>query len=317
MVEVIPALRKSAVLAPSSLACLADIATINLTLGCAHACRYCYARGYSSYPGDGRVVLYTNTLEKLRGELARKRIRPRAFYFSPSCDLFQPVTQVREVAYQVLEYLLDEGIGIAFLTKGVIPDKHLALLCRHAPLVRAQIGITTLNATLAQTIEPYAAPPAQRLVQLRGLLAAGIDTHARLDPILPGLTDGDTSLDTLCAALAAGGVRQLAASTLFLRPAITQALRRALPSTLLTPLIHHYTGCSHLGIHAAHSVVSALPQPAREAIYTRLHTIAAGYGMTVRVCSCKNPDIAAGTCRIAGQWEGGRMRKGQLGLFGE
>ena len=82
----------------SSLACLADVATINLTLGCAHACRYCYARGYSTYPGDGRVVLYSNTLDKLRQELARKRKRPQTVYFSPSCDLFQPVPQVLDSA---------------------------------------------------------------------------------------------------------------------------------------------------------------------------------------------------------------------------
>ena len=121
MVDVILAQRKSAVLAPSSLACLADVATINLTLGCAHSCLYCYARGYSTYPGDGRVVLYNNTLEKLRQELSRKRKRPHAIYFSPSCDLFQPVPQVLELGYQVLGYLLQEGIGVSFLSKGVIP----------------------------------------------------------------------------------------------------------------------------------------------------------------------------------------------------
>ena len=145
MIDVILAQRKSAVLTPSSLACLADVATINLTLGCAHSCRYCYARGYSTYPGDGRVVLYNNTLEKLRQELSRKRKRPHAVYFSPSCDLFQPVPQVLKLGYQVLDYLLQEGIGVSFLTKGMIPPEHFALLCRHAAQVRAQIGITTLT----------------------------------------------------------------------------------------------------------------------------------------------------------------------------
>ncbi len=56
MVETIKARRKSSVLAPSSIACLSKIPTVNLTAGCAHGCVYCYSRGYSSYPGEGGVM---------------------------------------------------------------------------------------------------------------------------------------------------------------------------------------------------------------------------------------------------------------------
>lgn len=47
MVTVLPAVRKTRVLTPSSLACLAHMPTVNLTAGCAHGCLYCYTRGYS------------------------------------------------------------------------------------------------------------------------------------------------------------------------------------------------------------------------------------------------------------------------------
>ena len=73
MVQVSLVERKSAVLTPSSLACLAHVSTINLTAGCAHECRYCYARGYLTHPGEGRVALYTNTLAKLREREAEAR----------------------------------------------------------------------------------------------------------------------------------------------------------------------------------------------------------------------------------------------------
>jgi len=94
MVTVIRANRRSAVLTPSSIACLSHMPTINLTSGCAHGCLYCYTRGYTTHPGENKVVLYENTLEKLKDELARKRTKPRAVYFSPSCDLFQPLPEV-------------------------------------------------------------------------------------------------------------------------------------------------------------------------------------------------------------------------------
>jgi len=103
--------RKSAVLTPSSLACLANIATINLTAGCAHRCIYCYTQGYTMSPRDGTVHLYANTATKLTQELRRKRRLPRAVYFSPSSDLFQPVPEVLDMALEVLGILFEWGIG--------------------------------------------------------------------------------------------------------------------------------------------------------------------------------------------------------------
>ena len=98
MTEVIRTERKSAVLTPSSLACLAHVPTVNLTAGCAHECRYCYGRGYQTHPGEGKLRFYTNTLAKLREELPRKRKKPATVYFSPSSDPFQPVPEVLKMA---------------------------------------------------------------------------------------------------------------------------------------------------------------------------------------------------------------------------
>src|SRR4030042_4215592 len=125
MVNVTRIDRKSAILSPSSLACLTHIPAVNLTSGCAHDCLYCYARGYSVFPGENKVVVYENTLDKMKNELLRKRIKPQAVYFSPSSDIFQPVPEVLELSHSILELLLSKDIGIALLTKGLIPDKTL------------------------------------------------------------------------------------------------------------------------------------------------------------------------------------------------
>ena len=145
MTEVIRTERKSAVLTPSSLACLAHVPTVNLTAGCAHECRYCYARGYLTHPGEGKVTFYTNTLAKLREELRRKRKKPTTVYFSPSSDPFQPVPEVLDMAYDVFRFLLESEIGVAFVTKGRIPERHRNLLAAHAPLVQGRIGLITLD----------------------------------------------------------------------------------------------------------------------------------------------------------------------------
>ena len=118
MTQVIRAERTSAVLTPSSLACLAHVPTVNLTAGCAHECRYCYARGYLTHPGEGKVRFYTNTLAKIREELDRKRKKPATVYFSPSSDPFQPLSEVVRMTYDVFRFLLGSEVGVAFVTKG-------------------------------------------------------------------------------------------------------------------------------------------------------------------------------------------------------
>jgi len=318
MVEVVPVERQGPVLAQSRLACLKRIPTINLTAGCAHACRYCYTRGYSSYPGEGKILLYANTLSRLKKELPRKRQKPEAVYFSSSSDLFQPVPQVRDLAYDVLAFLLEQGIGVAFLTKGEIPDRHFDLLGAHASRVRGQIGLISLDPEIQQTFEPRAAPPGLRLEQARRLAQAGIETQVRLDPVLPGLTDDEESLQSLCAALADAGVKQIAVSALFLRPAIVGSLKRTAENREWSlALLKGFEPAEKMRIQAENSMVLALGLEEREKIYGRIRRIAEGQEIKVKVCACKNPDLATGTCSIVGDWSRLPAQPRALALFEE
>jgi len=316
MVEVVHAERRSAVLTPSSLACLAHVPTVNLTAGCAHECRYCYARGYQTHPGEGKVRFYTNTLAKLREELRRKRKKPTTVYFSPSSDPFQPVPEVLKMAYDVFRFLLESEIGVAFVTKGRIPERHHNLLAAHALLVQGRIGLITLGPAVAAAFEPRAAMPEVRLAQAAELIGAGVPVEARLDPILPGVTDGADCLEPLCAALARIGVHKTAASVVFLRPAVIGSLRRHVENKLmLNRLLDCFARGERLAIHAGNSRVLALPASVRLEIMERLKSIARRYSLEVLVCACKNPDISSGSCHISGRWPPAVRGGSQLGLF--
>jgi DNA repair photolyase len=331
MTEVICTERKSAVLTPSSLACLAHVPTVNLTAGCAHECRYCYARGYLTHPGEGKIAFYTNTLAKLREELRRKRKRPSTVYFSPSSDPFQPVPEVLDMTYDVFQFLLESQIGVTFVTKGRIPERHRKLLAAYAPLVQGRIGVITLDTAIAAAFEPFAASPDVRLSQAADLIHAGVLVEARLDPILPGVTDDQESLERLCASLAGIGVRTIAASVLFLRPAVVGSLRRHVGGlsqfsfdengtvpfrqAMLDRLLSAFAISKSMSIHAGNSRVRAMPAAARLEITDRLKSIARRYGLDVLVCACKNPDIASGSCHISGRWPPAARENSQLGLF--
>ncbi len=316
MSEVLLAERKAAVLAPSQLACLSKLPTINLTAGCAHECVYCYAGSYSQNPGPGRITLYANTLEKLRSELPRKRKRPRSVYFSPSCDAFQPVPEVLALAYQVFEFLLEQKVGVAFLTKGTIPDRHMELLKAHASNVHAGIGLTTMDRRIWQAFEPHTAPPEVRVAQIGTLMNAGIDTQVRLDPILPGLTDGEEDLDAVFRILGKLKVRDVAISTAFIRPPIVRAIRRHIrDKELAETLLSHYASGVKLTMHGAGTVVIMPDEAIRTTIYQRVRRIATRHGVSIRICACKNGDLAADSCHIAGNWSDRPLQTEQRALF--
>jgi len=281
MVTVIKAIRKSPVLTPSSLACLSGIPTINLTAGCLHDCAYCYIRGYSTFPGEGRLILYENTLEKLQNELVRRRKKPRAVYFSPSSDLFQPAPEVLELSEAILKFLFREGIGVAILTKGRILGHMLQLLIDHSELVRAQIGLVSLDEDISRAFEVNAAPPRRRLEQMEALMSA----------------------DRLFVALAQVGVRRASAGVLFLRPAIVHSLKRNVPDkAMLAQLLGAYQQRERISIRANGPSVQTLALEARHEIFARMREAAAAHDIELSVCACKNPDLAHGSCNIGGTW---------------
>jgi DNA repair photolyase len=317
MVTVTRTRRRSPVLTPSTLACLSVHPTINLTAGCLHGCAYCYVRGYRNYPGEDSIVVYQDTLERLRHELRPGRPKPRAVYFSPSSDLFQPAPEVLELSHAVIQFLFNEGIGVAFLTKGEIPDETLELLIDHAHLVQVQIGLITLDEDIASVFEPHAASPRTRLWQLHSLVAGGVAATARLDPILPTLTDAPEALDRQFAALAQVGVKRAAAGVLFLRPGILHCLQKRVPRDTLAQLLGAYRREEQAVMLGADYPIQNLPLERRHEIFTRVQEAAASHGIQIDVCACKNPDIVRGSCNIAGTWPARALRDTQPTLLQE
>ncbi|MDO4583520.1 MAG: radical SAM protein [Planctomycetia bacterium] len=312
--------RKSPILGTSKLACLREVATVNLAAGCAHGCVYCYTRGYSTFPGEGIVCLYQNLAERLKEELRRKRKLPKRVYFSPSSDLFQPFDELREAALEVLQILFNAGVEVAFLTKGVIPEPHFQLLERFSSLCFTQIGLITTDDRVRAIFEPDAASVAVRLAQIERLRTAGIPVTVRLDPILPEVTDSAETFDAICQATSRRGVQNLAASILFLRPGFASHLARHfskcnVPTDLrpcLDALLARFRSARPLAIHAGASQTSALPLLDRLAIFARLTTSATRNSQTIHLCTCKNPDLPAdffdvqklSGCKISGEKRG-------------
>ena len=298
MVEVIMRRRSSSVLTPSSIPCLSSLPTINVSLGCALGCTYCYIQGYPNYPGRDRIVVYENTAELVSVELARKRRKPTRVYFSPSCDAYQPVDQVQDVSFDVMSVLLDADIEVAFLTKGYVTDRFLTLFAAKPHLIHAQIGITTLDASLALQFEPRAAKPVERISTIATLSNMSVDVSARLDPLIPGVTDTDDSASGLFEALAGAGVATAAASYLFLRPGFAgnvlgqlDRLGAVCPAPRDWSMHRFIDGCG---------AGRMIDRRQRHERFARLRLLGKQRSIDVITCRCKNPDLGGPGCRIAG-----------------
>jgi DNA repair photolyase len=284
--------RKGHVLTRSTLKCLSRVASINPTLGCVHQCVYCYARGYSIYPGDGKVFVYGNMPEKLKKELSTRRKMPAYVFFSSTCDVLQPIPQVLKVTFELMKVLLEYGVGINLLTKGRIPAKFLQLFGQYKGLVHIQIGITTLNRDIQKKIEPYAATPQERIRNIEQLCAIGITPEVKLDPLIPGITDTQSNLTALFKTLQEFGVISTGINYLFLRPQIKKNLCKALAETPFLPkIIKHYQNAKSIHLLAEQSRVVALDVEYRKQSYEQISALASAFGIHAYVCGCKNPDI--------------------------
>ncbi|GJQ23407.1 hypothetical protein BIY37_02600 [Candidatus Brocadia sapporoensis] len=284
--------RKGYVLTRSTLKCLSLVASINPALGCIHQCVYCYARGYSIYPGDGKVLVYGNMPEKLKKELSTRRKLPAYVFFSSTCDVIQPIPQVLRITYELMNILLGYGIGINLLTKGRIPLKFLELFDQYKKLVHVQIGITTLDRDIQKKMEPFAATPQERLLNIKRLRATGIVSEVKLDPLIPGVTDTESNLNALFKVLQGLGVNSTGINYLFLRPKIKKNLCEALRDTpFLQRILGHYKNAISLNLRAEQSRVTALSVEYRKRAYENISRWAKDFGIHAYVCGCKNPDI--------------------------
>lgn len=291
--------RKDQVLKPSTLGCLGRSydATVNVTQGCPHRCAYCYARGYRHYPGDDRLLLYGNLVDKLREELARKRRLPETVYFSSSSDPFAPYRQVQRTTYDAMKLLLEHNIHVSLLTKGYIFRRFYFLFRQYPQLVHPQIGLATLNPRISHWLEPLAATPKRRLRNIRRLLAIGLDPIVRVDPMVPYITDTPEQMIDLCRHLAGLGVRNVAASYLFVRPRILRQFLDQVPApTLRRRLWEVYHAGTTVPLHGDGFDIRLPAQGYRLAGYDRFRRICSRFGLTLRLCSCKNSDLDLGEC---------------------
>jgi len=314
--EILPRLRKGKVLTPANFGCLKGIPTLNITNGCIFQCAYCYARGYSQAPQKGEIQLYINLPHLLKEELLRKKVIPQWVILNTSSDCFQSHPDILSVTYEVIRTLLDHGIGISFLTKGVILQRFINLFRRSPEKILAQIGLVSLSDRYWKEYEPGTPSPEQRMKNIQKLKEIGISPEVKIDPIIPFVTDTEDGMVTLFERLKDLSMKRVTLSYLHLRPTIQKQLMKEL-SPLHQKLIESCFRTQEWRRIGSSAKTKLLSKLIREKGYERIKKIANKFGITALVCQCKNPDLKGDLCSSgrARAFQIRRRTPAQLPLF--
>lgn len=177
---------------------LADYA-LNCYAGCAHGCRYCYARYMTRFTGHEEpwgefVDVRVNAVEALLRQVPRTRVG--SVMVSSVCDGWQPLEEKYRLTRECVRLLLAAGYEVCLLTKSELVTRDLDILSGNE---RAELGmsVTTLDEDLRRVIEPAASPTLERFEALRAAADNGVRVWLFVGPLLPFLSDGSDNVERI------------------------------------------------------------------------------------------------------------------------
>lgn len=201
--------------------------TINPYRGCEYGCKYCYARYTHEFmerwhPEAFETEIYTKDWDEAAFRRELRSVRSgQAIALGTATDPYQPAERRYERSRRVLEVLATiSGRRVYLTTKSDLCTRDIDLWQKIAERnqVAVTITVTTTDAALARLLEPYAPRPDLRLAAVAKFAAAGIRVGVIASPVLPMITDSESSLDAIGSAAKRAGATTFGANVLFLKP---------------------------------------------------------------------------------------------------
>ena len=190
--------------------------TLNPYRGCEHGCIYCFARPFHEFLGfssgldfETKLTAKPDAAVLLREELADPKWQAEPIVMSAITDIYQPIEHKMRIARDCLQVMADCGQPVTTMTKSAMVQRDTDLWAKLASMNAGRVTITlvTLDADLAQKLEPRASSPAARLRTIRELTRAGIPVTVNVAPVIPGLTN--TEVPHILRAVADAGAKRV------------------------------------------------------------------------------------------------------------
>ncbi|MDD4652020.1 MAG: radical SAM protein [Methanothrix sp.] len=196
--------------------------SLNPYTGCPHGCLYCYASSYIPRFAECRPKV--DLLRRLARESSR--IRPGTLVsMSNSSDPYPSQEEWLLLSRGCLQILKERRLCVQVVTKSHLVARDADLLSGMNACVA--MTITSLSESISSRLEPGAPSPARRLDAMAKLSAKGVALSARIDPIIPGINDGE--IEQLAAAVSRAGARHITSSTIKAKPGIVKRITASFP----------------------------------------------------------------------------------------
>lgn len=211
--------------------CTAERLLVNPYNGCSNSCCFCYANamGYSYFNLylQRKVITVFKDFDKIVAKQLDSISVGSCGYLSAATDPFQKVNEKYKLSEKIIKEFNKRNLPIEIITKSRISDEAIELL-KQNKYNFAQVTILTPNENLRQKVIPYAADTKTLNENIDRLIAAGIPTVVRIDPIIPGRTDNLNDLELMIKKYADKGARHIIASVLDIPVNIKQKISKQL-----------------------------------------------------------------------------------------
>ncbi len=256
--------------------------TINPYRGCEIGCKYCYARyahefmELDAHAFEDKIYVKESPALLLRHELA-KIPKADAIAIGTATDPYQPAERRYQRTRSILEVFAKErGWHIGLITKSDLITRDLDVLAEIAQrnVFNVHITVTTTDEKLARLIEPRAPRPELRLQAVQKLRSAGVCVGVNANPVMPGITDSEQSLDRVARAAKDHGALTLGGGPLYL-PTAAQKVFLPFLEQEFPDLAERYRKAFEASIY--------LSKPYKEALAERVRRIRDRYGLAAGV----------------------------------
>ncbi|MEM0056952.1 MAG: DUF1848 family protein [Candidatus Geothermarchaeota archaeon] len=157
---------------------------VNVYVGCAYQCKYCYSRAYIRNFDKPRCKpnFEKNLAEDVKRAL-EMGLNELPVNISNSCDPFQPLENKYKHSLFAMKLLIENNFHLIVLTKN--PSKllkHEYLNALDPKKAFIEVTITKLNSWI---FEPRAPSSLERIKAIADLIKLGFTVCVRIDPIIP------------------------------------------------------------------------------------------------------------------------------------
>jgi len=185
---------------------------LNVYVGCAFGCVYCYAQTY--VPNFHTPRVKPNFRKGLITDIKRLREKEERVWISisNSCDPLQPLEERVGDTLFALNKLSESGFPLLLITKNpklLLVKGYMEALSKGPSKIQVSIPF------IKTPLEGGAPPSEERFLSIKELVKEGLDVSIRIDPVIPGQIGQDVQeLKELIFRAKEAGVKKIYAKVL-------------------------------------------------------------------------------------------------------